>query len=268
MCTVLNSFSFRQTSPKTLEQYTLSAPSEILKNQSISRFMARQNSSVRRVRPRRKSKGFKVVTNSLTWRWSGNPSVIESGEPWYCSKVIFRHSLVIALFTRRVELCPLHTSPVADWRECRGGWVYFLAEVLCWPFCLLFEMTLNILDITRPSSPADTIRPGCWNWKLKPAVKLRLPAAPPARLQGVQTWCHGANDSIIWYYYRCRCPYLTSESDAGSFLPVFRLTEGVTPCVSDVLIWNVLRWLDGYISCCRDIYIKRYFQPFFAVFFC
>lgn len=149
-----------------------------------------------------------------------------------------------------------------------GGWVYFLAEVLCWPFCLLFEMTLNILDITRPSSPSDTIRPECWNWKLKPAVKLRLPAAPPARLQGVQTWCHGANDSIIWYYYRCRCPYLTSESDAASFLPVFRLTEGVTPCVSDVLIWNVLRWLDGYISGCRDIYIKRYFQPFFAVFFC
>lgn len=82
--------------------------------------MARQNSSVRRVRPRRKSKGFKVVMNSLTWRWSGNPSVIASGEPWYCSKVIFRHSLVTALFTRRVELCPLHTSPVADWRECRG----------------------------------------------------------------------------------------------------------------------------------------------------
>lgn len=81
--------------------------------------MARQNSSVRRVRPRRKSKGFKVVPNSLTWRWSGNPSVIESGEPWYCSNVIFRHSLVIALFTRRVELCSLHSSPVADWRECR-----------------------------------------------------------------------------------------------------------------------------------------------------
>lgn len=221
--------------------------------------MARQNSSVRRVRPRRKSKGFKVVTNSLTWRWSG-AVILFKGD----FQTLSSHSVV---HTKSWALSFAHLTG-RRLKRVSGGWVYFLAEVLCWPFCLLFEMTLNILDITRPSSPSDTIRPECWNWKLKPAVKLRLPAAPPARLQGVQTWCHGANDSIIWYYYRCRCPYLTSESDAASFLPVFRLTEGVTPCVSDVLIWNVLRWLDGYISGCRDIYIKRYFQPFFAVFFC
>lgn len=38
---------------------------------------------------------------------------------------------LIALFTRRVELCSLHSSPVADWRECRGvsllpGWGFML----------------------------------------------------------------------------------------------------------------------------------------------
>lgn len=167
-------------------------------------------------------------------------------------------------FQKVPEIVGDRPPPTSNMREVLGGWVYFLAEVLCWPFCLLFEITLNILDITRPSSLSDTIRPECWNWKLKPAVKLQLPAAPPARLQGVQTWWHGANDSIIWYYYRCRCPYLTSESDAVSFLPVFRLTEGVTPCVSDVLIWNVLRWLMD-ISAAVETFISK---GIFSLFCC
>lgn len=65
--------------------------------------MARQNSSVRRVRPRRKSKGFKVVSNSLTWRWSGNRPSLRAGsrdivQTWFSDTHSVVHTKSWALF--------------------------------------------------------------------------------------------------------------------------------------------------------------------------
>lgn len=177
--------------------------------------MARQNSSVRRVRPRRKSKGFKVVPNSLTWRWSGNLSVIERAEPWYCLNVVFRHSLVIVLFTRNVELFaqltghrrkgvsvsesttnvwrrnPHRHPPNPTWESWwfeGGGGVYLLDDVLSWPFSVLFEMTLNILDIAPPSPLSDIIM-------LKLEIETCSKASAPSGSAGEASGC---TDSMAW----------------------------------------------------------------------
>lgn len=68
------------------------------------------------------------------------------------------------------------------------GGVYFLDDVLSWPFSVLFEMTLNILDIAPPSPLSDIIM-------LKLEIETCSKASAPSGSAGEASGC---TDSMAW----------------------------------------------------------------------